>query len=232
MTLALFIQSIEEDPLIFASVVFTVIISITLHELAHGWMAIRLGDRTPIELDRMNVNPLVHMGPWSLIALLLAGIAWGQMPIDASRMRGRFAEALVAVAGPLTNLLLGVLALTALGLWARFDDRFPIMVEGQHQVVENSAFFLWQFGRVNLILFVFNLLPIPPLDGSHILANFNRPYANFISNPANGGMIMVLFIFAFLFGAVLFTPAQKLGLEYLFLVSGIDSPLLWWTVIF
>ncbi|MEL6741620.1 MAG: hypothetical protein AAFP26_13265, partial [Planctomycetota bacterium] len=59
-----------------------VVVSITLHELAHGWAALKLGDTTPRDLDRMTFNPLVHMGPVSLVMLVIIGIAWGQMPVD------------------------------------------------------------------------------------------------------------------------------------------------------
>lgn len=218
-TLGLFITYLESDPMFFVSVVFTVMISITLHELAHGWMAMRLGDDTPVRLDRMTVNPLVHMGMWSLIALAVAGIAWGQMPIDASRMRGKFAEAKVALAGPVTNLLLGLAGLTALGLWQRFDVRFPLTPDAD-PVLLNSVTFLRTFGLINLLLCVFNLLPVPPLDGSHILANSWRGYANFIANPGNGGVLMIMFILAFMFGSVLFGPAIVFGEFYLMIISG------------
>ena len=72
------------DRFFFFAVVLTVVVSIVLHELAHGWMAMKLGDPTPRLEGRMTGNPLVHMGPWSLLALALAGIAWGSMPIDPS----------------------------------------------------------------------------------------------------------------------------------------------------
>lgn len=100
--------------------IVVVVISITLHELAHGFAAIRAGDDTPIRLERMTLNPLVHMGPFSLLALLVVGIAWGQMPIDSSRLRGKYAEAKVAFAGPSTNLLICLAALVGWGLLVRF----------------------------------------------------------------------------------------------------------------
>jgi len=215
ITLGLFIQTLNEDPLLFVSVIFTVVLSITLHELAHGWMAMRLGDDTPRRLDRMTVNPLVHMGLWSLAALMIAGIAWGQMPIDSSRLRGRFGEAKVAAAGPATNLLLAIVALTGLGLWMRFDPRLAFEATPETQVLHNAALFVRVFGFTNLLLCVFNLLPVPPLDGSHILANFHRGYARFISDPNNGGPIMLMFIFAFVFAGALFSPVRAMAEWYL-----------------
>jgi Zn-dependent protease len=96
----MFIQSLQSNPRFFFAVVITVVVSITIHELAHGVVAVWRGDRTPIDEGHMTLNPAVHMGPFSIIALLVAGIAWGAMPINPSRIRGRFGEALVAAAGP------------------------------------------------------------------------------------------------------------------------------------
>src|SRR3954447_26147620 len=119
MLAAFFIENLQKDPRFFLAVCITVVVSISLHELAHGIVAIWLGDRTPIETGHMTLNPAVHLGPISLICLLLAGIAWGSMPVTPSRLRGRYGDALVAAAGPIMNLLLGAIALVALGLWRR-----------------------------------------------------------------------------------------------------------------
>src|SRR4051812_20537723 len=113
----MFILNLQRDPRYFFAVVITVVVSITIHELAHGVVAVWRGDRTPIDQGHMTLNPAVHMGAFSVIALLVAGIAWGAMPISPSRLRGRYAEAMVAVAGPVSNLLLAMLSLTALGIW-------------------------------------------------------------------------------------------------------------------
>ncbi len=219
-TLAIFVQYAADDPLFFVSVMFTVVVSIVLHELAHGWTAIRLGDDTPLRLDRMTVNPLVHMGMWSIAALLIAGIAWGSMPIDRSRLRGRYGESKVAVAGPVTNLLLGLLALTGLGLAARFEPRLLMEATADDHVMANLGRFLWTFGFINLLLFVFNLLPIPPLDGSHIMANFHRGYANFISNPSNGGALLIMFVFAFVVAGSIFAPVGQAAGWYVQMLAG------------
>src|SRR6056297_3003392 len=72
-----------------------VILSICLHELAHGWTAIRLGDDTPVVTGHMTWNPIVHMGAFSLFVFAFIGIAWGQMPINPSKLRGRYAESVV-----------------------------------------------------------------------------------------------------------------------------------------
>lgn len=217
----LFLMRAVDNPLYFVSVVFTVVLSITLHELAHGWVAIRLGDDTPIRADRMTINPVVHMGPWALLALALVGIAWGQMPIDRSRLRGRYGESKVALAGPATNLLLAAAALTGLGLWARFEPAVFGPGGRGEEWIGRAGFFVQTFGMTNLLLCVFNLLPLPPLDGSHVVANFSRGYDRFVSDPSNSGALMIMFIFAFIFAGVLFTPVSMLATAYVSALSGV-----------
>lgn len=214
---------LQTDPPRFFMVVVTVTISIVLHELAHGWMAIRLGDDTPLRLGRMTGNPMVHMGPFSLIALCLAGIAWGQMPVDSTRLRGRHAESLVAVAGPATNLLLALVALTALGLVARFAD--PALFEEPSignggGMMGNLIKLLFTFGTINMLLCIFNLMPVPPLDGSRILASYHRGYAIFIDDPTKQGFMIMAFCGMFMLSQAIFAPFFKLAVGYATAIAG------------
>ena len=205
-----FIQHLfePESRFYYLAWILVVTISIVLHELAHGWMAIRRGDDTPIRLGRMTGNPLVHMGPFSLAVLALLGIAWGQMPIDPGRLRGRYAEAAVAAAGPGMNLFLAVVSLVSLGLILRFVGADVLGA----QWMQNLTEVLWIAGVANLVLMLFNLMPVPPLDGSHILANFHRGYAQFIGDPEKQGMFFLGFAGAFLLtGAVLWPWAGDLA---------------------
>ena len=101
----MFINSLTTNPQFYFAVIIVVVISICLHELGHGFAAIALGDRTPEETGHITLNPLVHMGPISLAMLAIVGISWGAMPVDPTRLRGRYAEALVALAGPAVNLV-------------------------------------------------------------------------------------------------------------------------------
>lgn len=193
----------------FFSVVLSVVISITLHELAHGWAAIKLGDLTPIWQGRMTGNPLVHMGPYAIMALLVVGLSWGQMPVDPTRLKGKYAEAWVAFAGPATNFILALTALTGLGLLTRFDTLSGMGIE------KNALNFLYTFGSINAILGVFNLFPVPPLDGSHILANLNRRYALFISDPSKQGMLLLAFLMLFPIARVIFDPVFSAANSYI-----------------
>lgn len=162
-----------------------VIFSITLHELAHGWAAIWEGDRTPIEAGHMTWNPLVHMGWASLLMFAVVGIAWGLMPVDASRMRhGRRSMGLVALAGPAMNVLIAFVALTVVAVAAGKGI----------SVGERATKLLWICGYINLALALLNLLPIPPLDGSKILAGVSIRAYSFFNRPevASAAVFVVL----------------------------------------
>ena len=210
----LFISKIQSDPVVFFSVVFTVVVSITLHELGHGFAAISQGDDTPRVMGHMTWDPLVHMGGFSLVLLAVAGLAWGMMPVDPTRFRGRYGEAIVAAAGPAVNLVLAFLALTALGLWIRFGG----VADGG--AAENFQFFLQVFGVVNVVLFLLNLLPVPPLDGSTVLANFVPPYRRFIGNPDNQGIFLAAFVAVFLLAGGLFSAGARVASRWVEIVAG------------
>lgn len=200
----MFIQYLQNDPRFFMAVVITVVVSICVHELAHGVVAVYFGDRTPIETGHMTVNPAVHLGMLSVITLMLAGIAWGSMPVDGTRLRGKYADALVSLAGPMSNVLLAVLALVSLGLWQRFDQSGVLSTEAK-----NIRFLLWVFGATNFNLALFNLIPFPPLDGSRIMGSLTPGYAETfrtISTMAPGAYISFIVV-AFSAAGALTNPA-------------------------
>jgi Zn-dependent protease len=178
-------------PFFLTSWIVWVIGSIVLHELGHGWAAIHSGDRTPIERGHMTWNPLVHMGGLSLLVFAILGIAWGAMPVNPARLRGRNAEAKVAFAGPLMNLGLAATAILLGGFWFAFGGGHLVAYKASPKVYSDVLTFFMLGGGLNLILFAFNLLPIPPLDGSRILSVYVRGYREFIEGP-HGMMIMVI----------------------------------------
>ena len=214
----LFIQYLESEPRFYFAVVLAVVVSVSLHELAHGLVAVRLGDDTPIEQERITLNPFVHMGPISLFVLLLSGIAWGSMPIDRARLRGRYGEAQVAAAGPFSNFLIAAVTLTALGLWQRYRDA---ATDDLSPMAQNGEFLLGVFGVTNVTLALFNLIPCPPLDGSHILANFSRPFARTLDTMVESGMYFRLaFILFAVAGNVIFPVTERIAIGYLQWVRG------------
>ena len=208
----MFIETLGKDPKYFLSVVATVILSIIFHELAHGLTAVRLGDDTPRVRGHLTLNPIVHMPPFAILTLVLAGIAWGSMPITPSRLRGRYAEAQVALAGPMTNLVLAAIALTIVGLWQAHTTGQP------PPRVYNTWNFLWVFGTVNVALFAFNLLPIPPLDGSHILGNFSPSYRQWVSGSPQ--VALALFAGAFFLSRYLFEFTRGVSEQYVTWLNG------------
>jgi Zn-dependent protease len=143
-----------------------VILGLTVHEFAHSLMALRLGDDTPRRLGRLTLNPLRHIDPVGFLLLVTAGFGWARpVVIDRERLKRPVRDdILIALAGPLANLLLALLLTAALKLvltWVPFATR-----GGLQAVFTVFITFIW----INTGLAVFNLLPIPPLDGSHLLA--------------------------------------------------------------
>jgi Zn-dependent protease len=159
-----------------ASWAFWVIFSITLHELGHGWAALWQGDSTPRDLGRMTMNPLVHMGTTSLLIFALIGIAWGAMPVNPSRFRHRrFGHLFVAAAGPLVNLGLAILCIIGLNV-------VYLTVSPEAAMFEKLDTFFFFGAMLNLVLMVFNLLPVPPLDGSTVLASLSSGYRRLLQH--------------------------------------------------
>jgi Zn-dependent protease len=214
----LFIQYLSDDPQFFWAVCITVVVSICIHELAHGITAIAFGDSTPIETGHMTLNPVKHMGVSSLILLLVAGIAWGVMPVNPNRLRGRYARSLVALAGPASNIIMAAAALAILaGLERVSPEGF-----GPAQSPLYSRDFLWIFGSVNVTLAIFNLIPIPPLDGSNIVAGLSPAAANIMRNMRTSGQAGVIFLLIFMFAGKYISPLSKqISQGYFQWVSGL-----------
>jgi Zn-dependent protease len=175
--------------------IFWVILSITLHELAHGWAALWEGDDTPRITGHMTMNPVVHMGVPSIIAFLIIGIAWGMMPVNPYRFRhGKWGRILVSFAGPAMNLLIAFVVLTILG--------FVMNPKGDQTDIDT---FLLTGGFLNLILFALNMLPVPPLDGSNILGNLFQTVGNWYRHPQaqlSGLLLFFLLIWTNMFDVV------------------------------
>jgi Zn-dependent protease len=159
------------DTLLLALVLVPgLIIAIVFHEVAHGYVALLLGDPTAQEQRRLSLNPIRHVDMWGTLlipgALALAGLpvfGWAKpVPVNMRRLRNpRFGMMAVAAAGPGTNFLLAGVGAVALGLMAANG-----MVGAQPGILATGVF---TFIGLNVFLAMFNLLPIPPFDGSHII---------------------------------------------------------------
>jgi Zn-dependent protease len=148
-------------------VVPAVLIGLTVHELAHAWAALRLGDDTPRLMGRLTLNPLKHIDPIGFIMLVVAGFGWAKpVMIDRAKLKRPVRDdILIALAGPFSNLLLAVLLVFLLRLVVALA---PYSSGPVFQTVV-SVFLV--FMAMNVALGLFNLLPIPPLDGSHLVTN-------------------------------------------------------------
>ncbi|MDP6980260.1 MAG: site-2 protease family protein [Myxococcota bacterium] len=200
----MFIDNLQHDPAYYITVVTTVTVSIVLHELGHGIAAIQQGDDTPIAAGHMTWNPLVHMGAMGLGLLLVVGVAFGSMPVSPRRFRSPYGEAIVAAAGPLVNATLALLALT---LFA------GLLSEGIDPRI-GGANPLWILGLLNIVLFLFNMIPIAPLDGAAVLGNFVPAYHAFLTKPENGKFIWVAFGVVFFMAGRLFRLGADIASGY------------------
>lgn len=161
------------DPATLITRIITLIIAFTVHEFAHAWTATRFGDNTPRLNGRLTLNPLVHLDPLGSLMLLLAGFGWAKpVPVNPYILGRRSSSALmwVSLAGPLSNLLLAALAAIPFRLgW------IPYLWGSTNPWLPSPGQFLVGFILINLILCLFNLIPIAPLDGDKILEYFAPP---------------------------------------------------------
>lgn len=144
---------------------FVIFCCLPIHELAHGYMAYKLGDNTAKNQGRLSFNPLAHLDPVGTIMIFLFGIGYANpVPVNPNHFRNpKKGMALTAFAGPASNLLMGFAAVFAAHMAAYFSKSVA---------VDYLAMFFYYAASVNVSLAVFNLLPIPPLDGSRIFSVF------------------------------------------------------------
>ena len=156
------ISVLMEDPAIFIALVVTLIFSLVLHEIAHGYVAYRCGDMTAYHQGRLTLNPLAHLDPVGSLMILFIGFGWAKpVPVNMLNLKNPDKDMVkVAMAGPATNFLLSILCLF---IW-------KLMLVMSMDISPGIITFFSIFMYINLALCIFNLLPIPPLDGSRLLS--------------------------------------------------------------
>ena len=160
---------------------FAVLITLTVHEFAHGYAAYKLGDGTAKMYGRLTLNPIKHLDPIGALCMLFFHIGWAKpVPINPRNFKNPKRDfAIAALAGPLSNIIMAFLsALVFLSIYSplkgvQFESTFWL------SVIQNTLDFFYIFHIVNIGIAVFNLIPIPPLDGSRILNVVLPPKAYF-----------------------------------------------------
>ena len=173
-----------------AATLLAVLLAITLHELAHGYVAYCLGDNTAKAAGRLTLNPLAHLDPIGALMMLIAGFGWAKpVPVNPFFFKGNRTTGmmLVSLAGPLVNLIVAYIA-------------YAVYVAGQgFYTVPFMNQFLNYCIILNVFLAVFNLIPIPPLDGSKILAGFlpKQTAFKFLTTMERYGFVILMVLILF-----------------------------------
>ena len=179
------------------AIAIALVIGITFHEFSHAYLADQLGDHRPRALGRVSLNPARHIDPVGALVFVMAGFGWGRpVPVNVYALRpGRSGMAIVAAGGPIANVLVAIVA----AIVVRALDS----VGGSGFVLDLTAGIVFY----NLLLAVFNLLPIPPLDGYNVLLAFLPPRQAFaLQRYAPYGIILILLL--------VFLPGSPLGFVF------------------
>jgi len=192
-----------EDPLSALFFIPIFLIAITVHECAHGYVAWRLGDPTARAMGRITLNPLRHLDPFGFILLLIAGFGWAKpVQINPRNFKNEKAGmAISALAGPVSNILMAFAGLIIFNIIIIIGYK----TENFGAVMQNAISFFYLVVQLNVWFAVFNMIPIPPLDGSRLVSYFLPPSLHYYYNYVEryGFIILILLV-----RSVLLTPIQ------------------------
>lgn len=204
--------------------IIPVLFAITVHEAAHGYVAYKFGDTTAKALGRLSLNPLKHIDFFGTIILpliigLLSGFIFGYakpVPINPKNFKNPKRDgAIVALAGPGSNLLMAL-------IWGGVLKFAIVMFSNQSMLFYFMAFMAQAGISINLVLMILNILPIPPLDGSHVLDSLLSPKAsyNYMKLAPYGFLIIIILLFTGILSAIL-VPLINFSFTFIKLLFGI-----------
>jgi len=218
------------DPMKLVYVLIPMILSLTVHEYFHAWLAMKLGDDTALRQGRLTLNPIAHIDPIGTLLIPIVGITSGvpffgwakPVPISPIQFTRRFrmktGVMLTSAAGPLSNLVFGFLMAVALGIIVQVVGKMELL-QMLHENKGLTAAVVRLIGWTTLInvgLFLFNLLPIPPLDGGGVLAGILPDKYHYILDQI-GRYSFILFI------AILFLGGRVIGYPVMWIIQGFSA---------
>ncbi len=177
------------------------LVTLTIHEFCHGYSAYLLGDDTAKRAGRLTLNPIPHIDPIGLIMLFVVHIGWAKpVPINPYNFKNYKRDtAITAAAGPVANFIMAILLSVVFNLIRKM---FPGVMYSQSMLVMIFISMLYYAIFINLALGLFNLIPIPPMDGSKILGGFlsDEAYYKYTAQEQRGAqLLMIIFAISFIF---------------------------------
>jgi Zn-dependent protease len=192
---------------LFILIIIAIIISLSFHEFGHAWTAKKFGDDTAERMGRLTLNPIAHIDPVGLLMVATIGFGFAKpVPTNPRNFNSYYASALISVAGPAMNLILAFVAINLLA-GAQYFQIDYLMQEG-------PTTFLYFMAIINMLLMLFNLLPIGPLDGHYILPYFlsrENAYKYSQWNAQYGGMALMGLILLSFVGVPIFSYLKDFG---------------------
>jgi Zn-dependent protease len=211
---------LDLNPSTVISNLFVLVLAFTVHEFAHAWTANMFGDPTPEMNGRLTLNPLSHLDPLGSLLLLVAGFGWAKpVPVNPYLLNRRSSSAMmwVSLAGPLSNLLMAIIAAIPfrLGLVSTMEAQFAIFNSRDH-ILPTIPQLLYTFIYLNLILMLFNLIPVAPLDGEKIAEYFFPPaWQRALDRIRPYGPLILLALVFFGFLSVIISPPLRVIMDLL-----------------